>query len=98
MLHLNDSLGNLIEYTLDNLGNRVAEARYDPQDVLTQTRTMVFDGLNRLQQQVGGSNPRETAAMLARPNLAVPSMASAAIVHPACHGESTHCDSLKKGS
>jgi RHS repeat-associated protein len=57
LVDMNDSLGNVIEYTLDTMGNRIAESRFDPQDVLTQKRSMVYDQLNRLQQQLGGTHP-----------------------------------------
>ncbi|HKQ14712.1 MAG TPA: DUF6531 domain-containing protein [Steroidobacteraceae bacterium] len=50
---INDSEGNDITYALDAMGNRTAENVYDPSSALTQTRTRVFDTLNRLSQEIG---------------------------------------------
>lgn len=52
---ISDSAGNRIEYTLDAVGNRTAERVYDPSNALTQTRTRVFDTLNRLSQEIGAA-------------------------------------------
>jgi RHS repeat-associated protein len=52
---ISDSAGNRIEYTLDALGNRTAERVYDPSNTLTQTRTRVFNTLNRLSQEIGAA-------------------------------------------
>jgi YD repeat-containing protein len=48
-----DNLGNRIAYTLDAMGNRVAEQVLDPAGALAQTRSRVYDGLNRLFQDIG---------------------------------------------
>jgi YD repeat-containing protein len=48
-----DNLGNRIAYTLDAMGNRVAEQVLDPGGALAQTRSRVYDGLNRLFQDIG---------------------------------------------
>lgn len=52
---VNDSDGNHIRYTLDNMGNRTGEQAYDPSNALTRTRTRVFDTLNRLQKEIGAA-------------------------------------------
>ncbi|MGH8769048.1 MAG: hypothetical protein ACREVT_12835 [Burkholderiales bacterium] len=52
-----DNLGNKIVYTLDAMGNRTREDVRDPGGSLAQTRTRVYDGLNRLLQDIGGTNP-----------------------------------------
>lgn len=52
-----DNLGNKVHYTLDLMGNRTAESTYDPASVLTRARTRVYDSLNRLQKEIGGTNP-----------------------------------------
>lgn len=48
-----DSEGNRIVHTLDAMGNRTAENLYDPSNLLTQTRTRVFNTLNQLFQEIG---------------------------------------------
>jgi len=50
-----DSLGNRIAYTLDAMGNRTAENVYDPSNALAQTRTRVYNNLNRLTQDIGAA-------------------------------------------
>jgi RHS repeat-associated protein len=52
---INDSEGNRIHYTLDAMGNRTAEEVYDSSNALTQTRTRVFDTLNRLHKEIGAA-------------------------------------------
>ncbi len=47
--------GNKITYTLDNMGNRTGESKFDPSGVLQKTKTRVIDSLNRLQQDIGGT-------------------------------------------
>jgi YD repeat-containing protein len=56
----NDGLGNKIAYTLDGMGNRTAENRYDPSNVLHYTHSRVFNALNQLYQDV---NAAGTAAV-----------------------------------
>lgn len=51
-----DQLGNHIHYTLDAIGNRTREDVYDPLNNLAQTRSHVFDALNRLWKDIGGQN------------------------------------------
>lgn len=50
---ITDSLGNKVTYTLDNIGNRVAEKAIDPGNVLRRNITRVYDALNRLQSVTG---------------------------------------------
>ncbi|MFO1350159.1 MAG: RHS repeat-associated core domain-containing protein [Gammaproteobacteria bacterium] len=50
-----DNLGNRIHYTLDWMGNRTQDNTFDPANVLAQTRSRVYDSLNRLQQSIGAS-------------------------------------------
>lgn len=47
--------GNKIIYTLDNMGNRTAEANYDPSGTVKRSKSRVIDALNRLQQDIGGT-------------------------------------------
>jgi RHS repeat-associated protein len=54
---INDNLGNRIVYTLDAMGNRTQEDVRDPLNALAQTRTRVYDTLNRLFQEIGGTSP-----------------------------------------
>jgi len=51
-----DNLGNKISYTLDLQGNRTREDVLDPSNQLAQTRSRVYDALNRLQQDIGAQN------------------------------------------
>ncbi|MGH8682951.1 MAG: DUF6531 domain-containing protein, partial [Burkholderiales bacterium] len=54
---LQDNLGNRIAYTLDLMGNRTREDVFDPASQLAQTRSRVYSSLNRLEQEIGGTNP-----------------------------------------
>jgi YD repeat-containing protein len=50
-----DGLGNQIVYTLDALGNHIAESYYDPSNALTLARNQVFNSLSELYQQIGSA-------------------------------------------
>ena len=52
-----DSLGNRIAYSLDAKGNRFREDMFDPLNQLAQTRSRIYSGLNRLDQEIGGTSP-----------------------------------------
>ncbi len=52
---MNDTEGNRIHYTLDNMGNHTGDQAYDPSNALTLTRTRVFDALNRLKDEIGAA-------------------------------------------
>jgi YD repeat-containing protein len=54
---ITDSAGNVVQYALDAMGNRIKEDFYDPQDNLKRTQSLVYDSLNRLQQTIGGVDP-----------------------------------------
>lgn len=53
---ITDALGNSIHYQLDAMGNRRVEEVKDPQGSLAQTRSRVFNSLNRLFQEIGAQN------------------------------------------
>jgi YD repeat-containing protein len=53
---ISDNLGNSIVYTLDPMGNRTREDVRDPGGSLAQTRSRVYDPLNRLFQDIGAQN------------------------------------------
>jgi YD repeat-containing protein len=55
MTGIQDNLGNRIAYTLDAMGNRTAEQVRDPVNNLAQTRSRVFNSLNRLFQEIGAA-------------------------------------------
>ncbi len=57
LVEIKDGLNNRIVYTLDTLGNRISEQHADPNNLLVRARTRVFDALNRLQKDIGGTNP-----------------------------------------
>lgn len=50
---ITDSLGNLIHYGLDAMGNRTLEEVKDPLGALKQTRSREFNSLNRLWKDIG---------------------------------------------
>jgi YD repeat-containing protein len=53
---ISDNLGNRISYTLDAMGNRTQEQVFDPASQLVQTRSRVYNNLNRLFQELGAQN------------------------------------------
>lgn len=53
---MQDILGNRIAYTLDVMGNRTQEQAFDPAGQFAQTRSRVFDNLNRLFRELGAEN------------------------------------------
>jgi RHS repeat-associated protein len=55
LTQITDTLGNKVVYTLDPMGNRVAENRYDPSGVLHYTHTRNFNALNELYQDVNAA-------------------------------------------
>jgi RHS repeat-associated protein len=54
---LQDTEGSKITYTLDAMGNRISEAAFDPANTLARSRSRVYDALNRLQKDIGATNP-----------------------------------------
>jgi len=56
MIGVDDSLGNAIDYQLDLMGNRIAERVYDPQQSLRRMQQRVYDGMNRLQRELGAAS------------------------------------------
>ncbi|OWQ87764.1 hypothetical protein CDN98_06240 [Roseateles terrae] len=49
-----DNLGNRIQYTLDQRGNRTQEAVQDPSGALARNLSRLFDALSRTQRTTGG--------------------------------------------
>jgi RHS repeat-associated protein len=49
---VSDGLGNKIVYTLDAMGNRIAENTYDPSGALHRTHTRVINTLNEIYQEI----------------------------------------------
>ena len=56
LTQITDNLGNKIVYTLDLMGNRTQEQVFDPSNTLAQTRSRVYNSLNRLTQEIGASS------------------------------------------
>jgi len=52
-----DNQGNKVLYTLDAMGNRTQEDVKDPGNTLRQTRARVFNSVNKLYQDIGGTTP-----------------------------------------
>jgi RHS repeat-associated protein len=57
LTQIQDGLGHKIVYTLDAMGNRTAESAFDITATLVRTHTRVMDALNRVKQEIGGTNP-----------------------------------------
>ena len=55
-----DSLGNVIQYTLDAMGNRIKEDTFDPSDRLQRTQRRIYDVLNRRYNDIDASGQRTT--------------------------------------
>jgi RHS repeat-associated protein len=55
LIGIEDGAGNEIVYTLDNMGNRIAEDTYDPSQVLKRTHSRVFNALNQLWKDVNAA-------------------------------------------
>jgi YD repeat-containing protein len=60
LTEISDSLGNVTQYTLDAMGNRIKEDTFDPADGLRRTRRRVFDALNRLYNDIGADGQKST--------------------------------------
>lgn len=52
LTQLNDGLGNKIVYSLDSMGNRVAENSYDASGTLFRTHTRVINALDDVYQEI----------------------------------------------
>ena len=61
---LEDGLGNRIVYTLDAMSNLTGESVYDPSQVLTRTRSQVFNTLNQLWKQIGAAGTTNVTTVL----------------------------------
>lgn len=57
---ITDALGDQIAYTLDAMDNRVKESVFDPSNALSQTRSHVYDQLNRLARDIGAQGQTTT--------------------------------------
>jgi RHS repeat-associated protein len=55
LTRISDSLGDRVDYTLDAAGNRTAVNISDPNGVLSQTHSRIYDGVSRLSQDIGAS-------------------------------------------
>lgn len=53
LYRISDNLGNSVTYTLDNMGNRIAEETKDPANTLRRQLSRSFDALGRVQQVSG---------------------------------------------
>ena len=53
---LEDQLGNRIDYTLDDMGNRLSEQVTDPAGTLTRAKQQVYDQLSQLDQSIDSEN------------------------------------------
>ena len=60
LTQVSDGLGNKIVYTLDPMGNRIAENTYDPSSTLHRTHTRVINALNEIYREI---NAAGTAAV-----------------------------------
>ncbi|MCE2989384.1 MAG: hypothetical protein LW838_04465, partial [Nitrosomonadaceae bacterium] len=65
LIRVQDGLGNFIQYTLDNAGNRIREDAYDKNGALARARSRVFDNLGRVIREIGGASPATQVTQLA---------------------------------
>jgi YD repeat-containing protein len=56
LTQIEDNLGNRVVYTLDGMGNRTQEEVRDPSNALVQTRSRVYDNINRLFREIGAAS------------------------------------------
>jgi len=50
---ISDAPGNRVTYTLDSVGNHTREETFDPAGALVRTHSRVYNGLNKLAQELG---------------------------------------------
>lgn len=55
LTRISDNQGNSINYTLDNIGNRINETVTDSSGTLTRQVSRIYDTLNRMQQVTGAA-------------------------------------------
>ena len=60
LTEISDSIGNVKQYTLDAMGNRIKEDTFDPADRLRRTQRRVFDAFNRLYNEMGADGQKST--------------------------------------
>ncbi len=84
-----DNLGNRIAYTLDAMGNRTQEQVSDPANALAQTRSRVFNNLNRLAQELGAQNQTTQYAYDNQGNVT-------SVTDPLNHATSNQYDALNR--
>lgn len=63
LTQISDGEGNRTVYTLDAMGNRTTEQVYDAADVLTRTRTRVFNALNQLWKEIGAAGTADVTTV-----------------------------------
>ena len=60
LTEISDSLGNVTQYTLDAMGNRIKEDTFDAADQLQRTHRRVFDSVNRLNDDIAADGRKST--------------------------------------
>jgi len=65
LTQITDASGNKLAYTLDAMGNRTAEATFDPANALHQTHTRVFNTLSQLWKDVNAAGTAAVTTTLA---------------------------------
>jgi len=86
---LSDNLGNRIAYTLDAMGNRTQEQVFDLANALAQTRSRVFNNLNRLAHELGAQNQTTQYAYDNQGNVT-------SVTDPLNHAASNQYDALNR--
>ena len=86
---MSDNLGNRIAYSLDPMGNRTQEQVFDPANSLAQTRSRVFDNLNRLFQEIGAASQTTQYAYDNQGNVT-------SVTDPLNHATSNQYDALSR--
>jgi len=55
LTQIKDAFGNSLQYSLDAMGNRLAEKSYDPNGVLHRTRSRTINALNEVYQEISAA-------------------------------------------
>ena len=92
LVGIQDAQGNRIAYTLDGLGNRVAETVYDAQGNPVRSLDRVFDALGRLWKEVRRVNGQDAVTEYGYDAQGNPTLRA----DPLSHSTRTHYDALDR--
>jgi RHS repeat-associated protein len=69
LTEIKDGAGNSMQYTLDGMGNRIAESRVDASNTLSLALSRVYNSLNRLAEQIGSAGTAAVTTTYAYDNV-----------------------------